>query len=334
MKLYNEIPTLEILAGDTLPTFAISVETIAEDGTAAAADLTGCAMYLIVAQQGKELEPVLTRLCSTANGGFSVRLNSADTAGMSGMYSMHFALYSGDNIIYKKLAGNLHVTAAATVLEDSGSGSLPTVSDLTLHLSDTTVHITAQERIGWNACVDGLAALSETVGAQGEAITVLQAQTALNAAPMQDASVEGRYMLFAEYTFPQAANYESSDLTLLIRNRGVNTAAEDGILRVRLRYGKAAAAFQYAQSYWMQNSGIDPAKFILCCNNSTGTAQLWLDASTAYAGYICKVLDMGTSAQVVDLDAWTLYSPTSGAAELPPESDGWTNITSAAAAAE
>lgn len=150
-----------------------------------------------------------------------------------------------------------------------------------------------------------------------------------HAAPMQDASVEGRYLLFAEYTFPQKSNYESSDLTLLIRNRGVNAAAEDGILRVRLRYGKAAAAFQYAQSYFMQCIGLDAAKFLLCCNNAAGKAQLWLDASTAYAGYTCKVLDMGTSANVVDFSAWKLYSPTTGQAELPAEADGWTIVTSA-----
>lgn len=149
-----------------------------------------------------------------------------------------------------------------------------------------------------------------------------------HAAPMQDASVEGRYMLFAEYTFPQKSNYESTDLTLMIRNRGVSATAEDGILRVRLRYGKSAAAFQYAQSYFTQCDGLDAAKFILCCNASTGTAQLWLDASTAYAGYICKVLDMGTSANVVDFSAWNLYSPTTGQAELPVEADGWVSVTS------
>ncbi len=177
MKLYNEMPTLEILAGDTLPAFTISVETISADGTTADADLTGCAMYLIVAQQGKELEPVITRLCDKTDTGFAVQLNSADTDGMSGMYGMHFALYSGENLIYKKIAGNLHVTAAATVLEDSGSTSLPTASDITLHLSDTTVHITAQERISWNACVDDLAVLQETVAALESEQAALAAET-------------------------------------------------------------------------------------------------------------------------------------------------------------
>ena len=155
-------------------------------------------------------------------------------------------------------------------------------------------------------------------------ISTLQAY----AAPMQDASVEGRYMKFAEYTFPKAANYESTDISFLVRNRGVNVAAEDGVLRVRLRYGKAAAAFQYAQIYWTACNGIDPAKFILCYNANSGTAALYLDANTAYEGYICKVLDMGTSAKVVDFTAWELYSPTTGTAELPAESDGWATVAS------
>ena len=153
------------------------------------------------------------------------------------------------------------------------------------------------------------------------------------AAPMQDATVEGRYMLFAEYVFPQKSNYESADVTFLVRNRGVNSTAEDGVLRVRLRYGKSAHAYQYAQIYFTQCSGLDAAKIILCYNGASGTAQLWLDASTAYAGYIFKVLDMGTSANIVDFAAWNLYSPTTGQAELPSEADGWTTVQSSYASA-
>ncbi len=147
-------------------------------------------------------------------------------------------------------------------------------------------------------------------------------------APMQDASVEGAYMLMAEYTFPKSMNYESADITLLIRNRGVLTAARDGILRVRLRYGRAAAAFQYAQIYWLAAIGMDASKFLLVYNDSTATARLYVSESGAYGGYICKALDMGTSSSIVDFTSWTLYHTTTGAAALPTEAEGWTTVTS------
>lgn len=147
-------------------------------------------------------------------------------------------------------------------------------------------------------------------------------------APMQDASVEGAYMLMAEYTFPKNMNYESADITLLIRNRGVQTSPKDGILRVRLRYGKAAAVFQYAQIYWLTAIGMDATKFLLVYNDSTATARLYVSESAAYGGYICKVLDMGTSSSIVDFTSWNLYSPTTGDTELPAEDEGWTVVTS------
>lgn len=185
----------------------------------------------------------------------------------------------------------------------------------------------AQEDAAKNTA--SIASLTESVSGLQDTVDTLAANQILYAAPMQDASVEGRYMLFAEYVFPRVKNYESSDLTLLVRNRGVSNTAEDGILRVRLRYGKASAAFQYAQIYFAQNIGIDAAKFMLCCNAAVGTAQLYLDVNTTYAGYICKVLDMGTSETIVDLGAWTLCSPTTGQTELPTEADGWTTVTAA-----
>jgi len=206
------------------------------------------------------------------------------------------------------------------------------VSDATKHNADTVSHITAAERTKWNSKLDSTAtakaAILDGVGNNIAETYTPKSECMLHAAPMQDGNVEGAYMLFAEYTFPKAANYESTDLTFLIRNRGVNATAEDGILRVRLRYGKAAAKFQYAQIYWMYNSNIDPTKFVLCYNDVSGKVQLFLNASTAFAGYIMKVLDMGTSADIINFASWDLYSPTAGQTELPTETDGWTTVTS------
>lgn len=185
-----------------------------------------------------------------------------------------------------------------------------------------------------DAAENAVTELSGDLSDLGVMVEEVENAQKLYAAPMQDATVEGRFMLFAEYVFPQKSNYESADVTFLVRNRGVNSTAEDGVLRVRLRYGKSAQAYQYAQIYFTQCSGLDAAKIILCCNGASGTAQLWLDASTAYAGYIFKVLDMGTSASIVDYTAWTLYSPTTGAAELPSEAYGWAAVTATAPSAD
>lgn len=217
------------------------------------------------------------------------------------------------------------LTMTAEELEQS-------ISDATAHNADTVTHITAAERTKWNAKLDPTGTAAAAI-LDGEGNNIAETYTpksecTLHAAPMQDSTIEGNYMKFAEYTFPKNMNYESADLTLLIRNRGVLTAAKDGILRVRLRYGRTAAAFQYAQIYWTLAVGIDPTKFILCYNNETATAELYLDTGTTYDGYIVKVLDMGTSADIINFASWTLYSPTTGQTELPTEADGWTTVTS------
>lgn len=206
------------------------------------------------------------------------------------------------------------------------------ISNANKHNVDTVTHITAEERTKWNAKLDptgtAKAAILDGKGNNIAETYTPKSECTLHAAPMQDGSVEGGYLLFAEYTFPLKANYESTDLTFLIRNRGVNATAEDGILRIRLRYGKAAAKFQYAQIYWIANKNIDPSKFLLCYNDATGKAQLFLNASTTFAGYILKVLDMGTSADIINFTSWALSSPTTGQTELPTEADGWTTVTS------
>lgn len=149
------------------------------------------------------------------------------------------------------------------------------------------------------------------------------------AAPLQDGTVEGAWMKFAEFTFPLKANYETTDALFSIRNRVLTAAAERGRLLVRLRYAKGTASFMVSQLLWETKMGIDFSKFAMCLNAERGEVELYVNCSAAYSGYIIKPEEMGTNQNPVDFDAWTLYSPTSGTAELPSESDGWAIIYSA-----
>lgn len=148
------------------------------------------------------------------------------------------------------------------------------------------------------------------------------------AAPLQDGTVEGAWMKFAEFTFPLKANYETTDALFSIRNRVLTAAAERGRLLVRLRYAKGTASFMVSQLLWETKMGIDVSKFAMCLNAAQSKVELYVDCSGAYSGYIIKPEEMGTNQNPVDFDAWTLYSPASGQAELPAESDGWTIVYS------
>lgn len=105
MKFYDNIPDMECLAGDTLPTFNISVD---------ADSISGCSMQVIVARSNNPNTAVLCKDCTSTDGGFEVQLTSDDTSGLiSDMYDIHFRLIDADGKSYRKLYGKLWVTAAA-----------------------------------------------------------------------------------------------------------------------------------------------------------------------------------------------------------------------------
>lgn len=108
LLFYDKIPDMECLAGDTLPSFTVAVET--EDG-----DLTGCSMQLILASWDSKGEAVLCKECDPLpdGSGFTVTLDSADTAGLAGIFAMHFCMTDNSKRHFRKLAGVLTVRQAA-----------------------------------------------------------------------------------------------------------------------------------------------------------------------------------------------------------------------------
>jgi hypothetical protein len=97
------------IAGDTLPTFIVSVE---------ADSLEDCRMQLILA---KSSDPTMAAICKECEledvdgeECFTVTLTSEDTSTLTeGIYRMHFRFIGADGLDRRKLYGDIYVTSAA-----------------------------------------------------------------------------------------------------------------------------------------------------------------------------------------------------------------------------
>lgn len=105
MVFYDDFGEMECLAGDTLPAFEVGVEL--EEGET----LTGYGMQLILAEWGSKDTQVLCKACTAMQdgSGFYCTLTSTDTAGLAGVFQMHFRLFDGNGQSQRKLAGVLTV---------------------------------------------------------------------------------------------------------------------------------------------------------------------------------------------------------------------------------
>ncbi len=107
MYFYEKMQDMECLAGDTLPVFDVEVEV--GEGS-----LTGGTMNIIVAKSDAPQIPLINKACEATEDGFSVQLDSYDTAGlMEGTYDMHFRFTASDGNSYRKLFGTLYVHTTA-----------------------------------------------------------------------------------------------------------------------------------------------------------------------------------------------------------------------------
>ncbi|MBR2284560.1 MAG: hypothetical protein IJ874_09140 [Ruminococcus sp.] len=105
VTFYDKLPDMECLAGDTLPTFVVSVE---------ADSLEGCRMQFIAARSNDPTNAVICKECEAVDEGFAVILTSEDTEKLTeGMYKIHFRLIGADNLSRRKLSGVLYVVSAA-----------------------------------------------------------------------------------------------------------------------------------------------------------------------------------------------------------------------------
>lgn len=106
MKFYNKLPDMECIAGDTLPTFTISVSS--ED------ELTGCSMQVILARCTSPDISAICKDCTLVDESFRVQLTSDDTGTLSeGAYDIHFRFIGANGLSYRKLIGKLYVHSAA-----------------------------------------------------------------------------------------------------------------------------------------------------------------------------------------------------------------------------
>ena len=101
MKFYTKLPFMELLSGDTLPTFHVQVE---------GAELEGCTMKFIISAADSPDTAVISKDCTAEEGGFAVQLTSADTSELTeGTYLMHFCLTNAASLTFRKLAGKMYV---------------------------------------------------------------------------------------------------------------------------------------------------------------------------------------------------------------------------------
>lgn len=101
---YDKMPDMECLAGDTLPTFTISVD---------ADSLSGSSMQLIIADENNPTEAVVCKECTAVDGGFCVTLDSSDTDLPDKVYDIHFRFIGADGYSRRKLSGKIYIRAAA-----------------------------------------------------------------------------------------------------------------------------------------------------------------------------------------------------------------------------
>lgn len=103
MKIYTEIPDMEILAGDTAPTVHFTVTGTSLSG------LTASASIVSVSKPNTVLK---TAACTATEDGFDLTIPAADTAGLDGDYYVDVTI-SGTGIKYKRIRGLLIVRKSA-----------------------------------------------------------------------------------------------------------------------------------------------------------------------------------------------------------------------------
>ena len=101
VSLYNKIPDMECISGDTLPIFEVSVE---------AESLENCRMQCVLSKASAPENTLICKDCNKIDGGFSVILTSEDTGKLAeGTYIIYFRLTDSAGFDYIKLCGNLYV---------------------------------------------------------------------------------------------------------------------------------------------------------------------------------------------------------------------------------
>ena len=103
MKIYTEIPDMEILAGDTLPTIQITVTGASLSG------LTAAAAIVSVQKPNAVLNTIA---CTSSETGFELTVPATATAGLDGEYYLDVTI-SGTGIQYKRIRGLLIVRKSA-----------------------------------------------------------------------------------------------------------------------------------------------------------------------------------------------------------------------------
>lgn len=114
LKLYDTIPDMECLQGDTLPSFEIELD---EDAP------TGGDMYLLISKKNDPAHSIVQKkgTYDSTNEKYIIEIDGTETASLlEGTYLLNFILVL-DGCNFKKLTGSLYVKAAPAPTIESES---------------------------------------------------------------------------------------------------------------------------------------------------------------------------------------------------------------------
>lgn len=105
IKFYDEIPEMTFFAGDTLPTFTITVDRD---------NLDGCEMQMVISRLKPSENEIIRKNCISASEGFIVQLTSSETKNLyEGTYRISFVMTDKTGLEYIKLSGLAYVRSMA-----------------------------------------------------------------------------------------------------------------------------------------------------------------------------------------------------------------------------
>ena len=104
LKFYDEMPEMTFFAGDTLPTFTITVDR---------ENLDGCEMQMVISKLKPLENAIIEKNCISTPEGFTVQLTSSETKNLKeGTYRISFVMTDKIGLEYIKLSGLAYVRSA------------------------------------------------------------------------------------------------------------------------------------------------------------------------------------------------------------------------------
>lgn len=188
-------------------------------------------------------------------------------------------------------------------------GKAPT-SDLTAHIGNADIHVTADDKSSWDGAVEQAASNTAAIATLSGKLTT----NGIIKVRAYHASDLNYYFRFAEF---DAIDYNSATDIIF----DVDTLPSD----VNRLYARVSVSLKYTSGVFdraflsvVANNGISADKIIVTYNNDTGKASLWVKNDISYYTYLVSVAAITKDANL-DYSNWTFADVSSGQATLPAD---------------